>query len=109
MNEHRIDPMDSAYLAIGAARALDTLSDSEKDCARGDGDEMQLIQDMIDLAPMLAQLYDENRAEWGGIWAYEIAEPLAYAVVIARGAQQECGVWELARRLIADSIADYNS
>lgn len=79
--ERAPDPLDTAYLTIGAYQALKALKDtSYVGLTLADG-ECGLISDMLsacDAALRNAWLQIDATAEgWtGGCWAYDIAEPL---------------------------------
>ena len=77
------DPLDAAYLAIGAARELDRLGKHRAlDVA-----ELDVIALAVEAAPILQKLWEEQGEDWAGVWAYDVAEPL--------------GAW-IAREYVAD-------
>jgi len=79
MNAVNTDPLDTAYLAIGAARMLDKLPRAR---ALHDAGELDIVQLAIDAAPALQAAWDELGGEWDGVWAYDVAEPVGRAVVM---------------------------
>lgn len=77
-----IDHLDIAYLAIGAADADPGLHMDYH------GGQLELINDTVALAPMLARLWREiPDGEYPGVWTYEVSEPLGreYASSLLRG------------------------
>ncbi|WP_374499719.1 hypothetical protein [Pseudoxanthomonas sp.] len=72
-----IDPLDIAYIAIGAKQALadcDALSDA---LPAFEG-ELGYIQACIDHAGMLERVWQESAETFPGVWCYEVAEPFGY-------------------------------
>lgn len=79
MSAVNTDPLDTAYLAIGAARMLDKLPRAR---ALHDKGELDIIQLAIDAAPALQAAWNELGEEWDGVWAYDVAEPVGQSVVM---------------------------
>ena len=68
-----IDPLDIAYLALGAKTALEARLELVE--LRGGG-EMEYIGEVIQYAPLLERIYREIEDEWIGVWAYDVCEPV---------------------------------
>jgi hypothetical protein len=100
------DPLDAAYLAIGAARAMD------KDNLRPLDSELDVISVALSFSSMLQRLWDEfnDGDEWkGGVWAYDVCEPLG-AYIVKEACEGDLApyvsrdsVEQEARRLIAEA------
>lgn len=75
------DPLDIAYLAIGADHAWRTVADnantSRPHCFDGIGQD-GVIAEVITAAPALKAAWDRLGADgWaGGVWYYDVPEPL---------------------------------
>ena len=63
------DPTDLAFLVFGWTRVV-----IERDA--GIDLTLSIAEDLEDAARMLHVLFEEVRADWDGVWAYEVAEPL---------------------------------
>lgn len=71
------DPLDVAYLAIGAKAGLaDAPCGTYHALSDALGGELGIISAAVDLFPMLERLWDEVEGEFDGVWAYEVCEPL---------------------------------
>ncbi|WP_231734321.1 hypothetical protein [Noviluteimonas gilva] len=73
-----IDPLDIAYIAIGAQKALadcDALSDA---LPAFEG-ELGYILACIDHAGMLDRVWRESAETFPGVWCYAVAEPFGHA------------------------------
>lgn len=68
-----IDPLDIAYLALGAKAALEEHLKEKVAITRG---ELEYIGEVIQYAPLLERIYREIEDEWGGVWAYDVCEPV---------------------------------
>lgn len=74
-----VDPMDIAYLAIGAKQALvEHLAEKGDQC--GPGAEMEYIGEIIQYATLLDDIYKEVEEQWESVWAYEVAEAAGLAL-----------------------------
>ena len=78
----RYDPTDIAYLAIGADAAWRGFGFPIPKAFDGLG-QLHVFDDIITAAiPLLAAEWDNMDTDgWGGVWAYEVCEPLGSWIV----------------------------
>ncbi|WP_115859973.1 hypothetical protein [Lysobacter silvisoli] len=70
------DPLDLAYMAIGAKQAL--VEHDDISCrARFEG-ELDFIQACIDQVGCLDRAWQRQNDQFPGVWCYEVAEPFGY-------------------------------
>lgn len=103
-----IDTLDIAYLAIGAKAALETLEHHERNrLTERHGGELGLIREVIDFAATVDGVYHEElEDEFGGVWAYDVAEPLGEAMVRHMAADTHgCISAETVRELVRNLAA----
>lgn len=95
-----VDPVDIAYLALGAHQAWAQANDAQRDSL--DGGQTEFVEEVVQAAPTLAALWDAQDDDSLGSWYYEVSEPLGLAIgkAIIEGALYD--VEELARPLIRD-------
>ena len=72
-----IDPLDVAYIAIGAKQALADY-DARSDALSAFEGELGYIQACIDHAGMLERVWRESAETFPGVWCYEVAEPFGH-------------------------------
>lgn len=65
------DPIDTAYLAIGAAKAWDAAAAERMP----DIGQLEYVGEIIAFSKLLADKWDQCGDEYPGVWAYEVAEP----------------------------------
>ncbi len=75
------DPLDVAYVAIGAKQALVEFGDIGRSRFEG---EQGFIQVCIDQVGYLDQVWQEQAGQFPGVWCYEVAEPFGYAYGVHR-------------------------
>lgn len=82
------DTLDIAYLAIGARAGLSELDTAtHSSLCDAHGGELGVIREVVDFAATLDELYHGEVAEdFPGVWAYEVAEPVGKAAVLAMAA-----------------------
>lgn len=78
------DSLDIAFLAIGADKAWRELCDKREQrpsCFDGMGQD-GVMQEVIDFAPHLHAAWTALEDQWGGgVWYYDVSEPLGYWIV----------------------------
>ena len=97
----QIDPLDTAYLAIGAIQAWAWLPDVTR---HFDGGQREFVSSVIEHSQLLAQKWGAWSEEFPGVWAYEVAEVFgerAGALLLAGDAFNAC---ELADQVIAAAM-----
>lgn len=67
-----IDPLDTAYLAIGAMTAWTTAGTALK--ANYFGGQIEFVSNVIEHAQRLADHWAQHEDTFSGVWAYEVAE-----------------------------------
>ena len=97
----KIDPLTIAYMAIGAARALDAADGPGNALAGG---ELEFIADVICHAPTLERLYLEHAGNYVGAFVYDVAEPFGHAYAAAVIAGNAINVEWTVRNLIAADL-----
>jgi hypothetical protein len=74
-----LDPLDIAYLAIGAKSALLTAkSEAYKTLAEAHGGELEIINEVVAQAAMLERVWLDVCDDFAGVWCYEVCEPLGH-------------------------------
>lgn len=76
------DPLDIAYLALGAGAALEDFwtnagPDAELPVCGG---ELEFIRAVIQHAPMLDKIWSQVKDDYAGVWAYEVAEEVGHSL-----------------------------
>ena len=102
-----IDPMDIAYLAIGAKQALvEHLAEKGDQC--GPGAEMEYIGEIIQYAQLLDDIYKEVEEQWESVWAYEVAEPAGAVLgrAVLRGPLDGKEAERIVRELVDECLAE---
>lgn len=73
-----VDPLDIAYIALGAKQAL---SSSRPSHGVGSFDgELAYVQACIEHAPLLAEAWEGCSDTFPGVWCYEVAEPFGFQI-----------------------------
>ena len=75
--EPEVDPLDIAYLAIGAATLWGEYRESFDDI----GGQQEVIATVIAFANNLSQKWAEIEGNYYGVWYYDICEPLGMWIV----------------------------
>lgn len=74
-----VDPVDVAYLAIGANQAWTEAHEALRNSI--DGGQQGFIEEVIQAGgPALADLWDLQADHFQGVWYYEVSEPLGLAI-----------------------------
>jgi hypothetical protein len=73
-----VDPLDVAYIAIGARQALAGPLGAHKSTPGFEG-ELSYVQACIDQAGLLGCAWDEYAGAFPGVWCYDVAEPFGHA------------------------------
>lgn len=96
----RSDPLDIAYIAIGARQALAEWRQGPPKAFPFDG-ELAYFEACIEQAPALQRSWESVQDRWDFVWCYEVAEPfgLAYGTHLLEG-----GGPEAAARLLHDLV-----
>ena len=102
------DPLDVAYMAIGAHSYL-RAAPEPRCVTNGSAGELDMISEVIAFAPLLAALWDEweavnNGEGFPGVWAYEVAEPFGEHLMIHMAQNREVSAKDaeqMARGIIA--------
>lgn len=113
MNRTAADDLTVAYIAIGAARALDAerggreglvnqLGRIERVIEEHEG-ELGLIQDAIKHAITLDRMGDEVDNEFTGVFAYEVAEEFGRRYVVALLEARDVSPESIMREVIASA------
>ena len=94
------DPLDIAYIAMGARQALADWRDGPPKAFPFDG-ELAYFEACIEQAPALQRSWESVQDRWDFVWCYEVAEPfgLAYGTHLLEG-----GGPEAAARLLHDLV-----
>lgn len=73
MNKNN-DPLDLAYIAIGAATAWNDLNGAMRFALGG---QLEYISKCVDprILDYLQETWDEVENKYDGVWAYEVCEP----------------------------------
>lgn len=98
------DPLDIAYIAIGAKQALVNVAGHHDGLALLGG-ELGYIQTCIDHVGLLDRLYAEQDGAFAGVWCYEVAEPFGQAYgkhLLQGGDLQEAD--RILRAIVADGM-----
>lgn len=93
------DPLDIAYLAIGANTAWGELDDSHR---RFEG-QLDFVSEVIGHASMLTLLADELGEDIQVVWAYEVAEELGVEIGRALLSGKKFDAKAMAERLVASA------
>jgi len=73
-----IDPLDVAYIAIGARQALAESLGEHESLSRFEG-ELAYVQACIDQVGLLACAWDEYECSFPGVWCNDVAESFGHA------------------------------
>lgn len=74
-----VDPLDVAYLAIGANQAWTEAHEALLNSI--DGGQMGFIEQVINAGgPALADLWDAQGEDLEGLWYYDVSEPVGLAI-----------------------------
>lgn len=73
--QQTIDRCDIAFLAIGASNAMSAMTREQEAFRDGFGYD-SVIGELVDLAPMLHDLWLLVSERWDSVWYYEVSEPL---------------------------------
>ena len=80
------DPLDLAYVAIGAVTAWNSLNGAMRFALGG---QLEYISKCVDprILDYLQETWDEVKNEYGGVWVYEVCEPFGerYGAAIIAG------------------------
>ena len=97
------DPLDLAYVAIGAASAWERVH--RVNAARYDGGQVEYIAACTEsrILDFLQEVYDELADVWGGMWAYDVCEPfgIQYGEALLLGNEVDF------ETLIIELVCDY--
>lgn len=74
-----VDPLDIAYLALGARMALIDWQSRPRTQFPFEG-ELDYLQACIDHAPALQRCWDAVKDEFGWVWCYDVVEPFGMAL-----------------------------
>lgn len=96
------DPLDIAYIAIGAKRALAEWREGAPAPFPFEG-ELAYIEACIEQAPALQRAWEAVQDRWDFVWCYQVAEPfgLAYGRHLLQG-----GGPDAATGLLHDLVGD---
>ena len=72
-----IDPLDIAYIAIGARQALDTAGNEDAGIYAFEG-ELDFVQACISQVERLDRHWHALADGFPGVWCYEVAEPFGH-------------------------------
>lgn len=100
------DPMDIAYLALGAKQSLiEFLKDNPAAEISG---ELEYIGQVIQYAPLLDVVWKEVEEQWEACWAYEVAEPIGAALGRAAltGALNDKEADLIVRRIVSECLQE---
>lgn len=97
------DPLDLAYVAIGAASAWERIQ--RVNTARYDGGHVEYIAACTEgrILDFLQEVYDEVADAWGGVWAYDVCKPfgIQYGEALLLGNEVDF------ETLIIELVCDY--
>lgn len=96
------DPLDIAYIAIGAKRALAEWREGPPAPFPFEG-ELAYIEACIGQAPALQRAWEAVQDRWDFVWCYEVAEP--FGLVYGRHLLQGGGT-DAAAGLLHDLVGD---
>lgn len=98
-----IDNADIAFMAVGAAEAMNAMEhgDLNRLIEQFEG-RIGIMQEVIRHADTLARIYAEQEDAFGGVWAYEVAEPFGQRYVEALALGFEVNAEQLVRTLISE-------
>jgi hypothetical protein len=111
-----IDPIDTAFLCIGAAEALSKLEEAEHETVSDGLGMTGVIDNVLDHAPTLGKLWAEltqdTPGEWGGgVYAYDVAEPLGAELIRQWAATGSCPTvaegLTIARNIARDALGSW--
>jgi hypothetical protein len=98
-----IDPTDVAFMAIGAAAAIEKLEhDKRRALIEHFDGQIGIIDDVIRHAGTLSTIFDELEDGFPGVWAYEVAEPFGQRYVEALALDFTVNPEQLVRTLISE-------
>ena len=98
------DPLDIAYIAIGAKRALAEWREGPSAPFPFEG-ELAYIEACIEQAPALQRAWEAVQDRWDCVWCYEVAEPfgLAYGRHLLQGGGPDAAT-RLLQYLLGDAL-----
>ena len=103
------DPLDLAYVAIGAAQAWEEVyrADSQWTHAQQyDGGQLEYIAKCTaaQVLDYLQEVYDEVAEAYGGIWVYDVCEPFGRIYGMALLLKEEVDFETLIIELVCDEL-----
>ena len=98
------DPLDIAYIAIGAKQALVEWQEGPPKAFPFEG-ELAYFEACIEQAPALQRAWEAVQDRWDFVWCYEVAEPfgLAYGRHLLEGGGPDAAA-KLLRDLVGDAL-----
>lgn len=97
----QIDPVDTAYLAIGAMKAWEELPMPPREF---EGGQRAFVSEVIGHAQLLANKWQGCSEEFPGVWAYEVAEEFGERAGALLLAGEALNAAELVDELIAAAM-----
>lgn len=97
----QIDPVDTAYLAIGAMKAWDDLPTPSPEF---EGGQRAFVAEVIEHAQLLANKWQGCSEDFQGVWAYEVAEEFGERAGALLLAGEALDAVELVDELIAAAM-----